>query len=115
MTPIETKPGWKTTEFWLALVSQVITILVLLKVIAISDAAGLETAIKESVVAVMTVIGSAMALWKYIQSRISTKEVVGGIMIAEEQTKAAAIMAESGVGAPETPMHSPGCKAPNRP
>jgi hypothetical protein len=71
MNPI--KPGWKTTEFWLTLVTQIVSILAVLGLVSFGDAKELGDAITKAVGAVFVLVTNGAILWKYIQSRLSTK------------------------------------------
>lgn len=65
-----TRPGYKTTEFWHALATQVITLLVLFGVI---DRPELSDALSRSVTATATLIANAIVVGGYIRSRMELK------------------------------------------
>ena len=68
------KTGWKTTEFWMALISQVIALLVLLGVIARGEASNLEAAVSNVMQATFALVANAIVVWQYIRSRTAIKQ-----------------------------------------
>ena len=68
--------GWQTTEFWVTLVPQALTVLVVLGVIKPGDKDTLEGAIINAVSAVGILATSATTLWQYIRQRTALKESV---------------------------------------
>lgn len=71
---MEEKPGIKTTEFWLALLAQLIPLLVIFGVIAPEEADNLQEAATQLVMAVGAFIAAVLPIWKYIDSRTRVKE-----------------------------------------
>lgn len=69
------KPGYKTTEFWIAIISQALTVLVLLGVVTIGDAATLSDALGKIVGAVFALIASAAVVIAYIRGRVELKSL----------------------------------------
>ena len=67
------KPGYLTTEFWLALAAQLITLLVLFGVVPETDKDTLQSVIATAIEHSAAVIANAVILWKYIQSRLEVK------------------------------------------
>lgn len=67
------KPGYQTTEFWLALVAQAVPLAVLFGVIPHADQPAVTSGLTEAVQNVAAVIGSAVMVWKYISSRTLVK------------------------------------------
>lgn len=67
------KPGWKTTEFWMTLLTQLVGLLVILGVISTQDRASIEGALSSAITAVVTLIAQVSVLWKYIQDRTQLK------------------------------------------
>src|SRR5438552_2076485 len=67
------KPGWQSTEFWIALVGQALALLALTGTITIGDKDKLETALANAVTAVFTIISSAAVVVRYIRSRSELK------------------------------------------
>lgn len=68
------KAGWKTSEFWLTLATQVISLLVMLGVVAGSDVESISGAVKQAITAGFTLVASALVLWRYIQGRVELKK-----------------------------------------
>jgi len=70
------KPGWQTSEFWIALIGQLLALLALAGAIPLSDKDRLETALASAVTAVFTLITSAVMVTRYIRSRSELKSQV---------------------------------------
>lgn len=70
------KPGWQTSEWWVTIVTQFLSFMVLLGVITMQDLNTLQGAVGAMVTAVFTVVSSAVVIWKYIQSRMEIKTEV---------------------------------------
>lgn len=75
MNPI--KPGVKTTEFWIALVVQVLPLLVMLGVIGPGDVSTLEGALTKAITAVGALAAAAWVIVEYIKGRVRTKTANG--------------------------------------
>src|SRR5262245_16709172 len=67
------KPGWQSSEFWIALVGQALALLALTGTIASGDKDKLETALANAVTAVFTILSSAAVVVRYIKSRSELK------------------------------------------
>jgi hypothetical protein len=67
------KPGYKTTEFWIALVSQGLALLMIAGLITPADKTTLESALANAVTAVATIISSVWVVLRYIESRHALK------------------------------------------
>lgn len=67
------KPGWQTSEFWIALASQLLALLVLAGVLSPADRGTLEAAVSNSIAAVFTIVASASVVIQYIAARTSLK------------------------------------------
>lgn len=67
------KPGYLTTEFWVTVVTQIVTVLVLTGAVKAADAADLKDATSKAVVSAAALIASAATVWRYIASRTSVK------------------------------------------
>jgi hypothetical protein len=67
------KPGWQTSEFWIALAGQVLALLALTGAINIGDKDKVETAVTNMVTAVFTITSSAAVVVRYIRSRSELK------------------------------------------
>ncbi len=67
------KPGYLTTEFYIAAASQLLGLLVMMGVISGTDKTTLEGAVSAAITAVGTLIGSAIIAWQYIASRTTQK------------------------------------------
>ena len=63
------KPGWKTSEFWKSVVTQLIAWGVACHAITVGDQATLQQALTEAVVAVFALIKSAYVVGQYIKAR----------------------------------------------
>ncbi len=71
MTPH--RPGWKTSEFWIALASQLLALLVVLGWINPADKQTLEQNVAAAITAVFTLTGSVVVVLRYIDARSSLK------------------------------------------
>jgi len=67
------KAGWKTSEFWIVLLGQALTLLALTGAISVGDKEHLETALANAVTAVFTILGSTVVVSRYIRSRSALK------------------------------------------
>ncbi|OAI46871.1 hypothetical protein AYO44_10470 [Planctomycetaceae bacterium SCGC AG-212-F19] len=67
------KPGWQTSEFWIALIGQVLAVLALTGAIRADDRAPLESALAGAVTAVFAIVSSASIVVRYIRSRTELK------------------------------------------
>jgi hypothetical protein len=71
------KPGWQTTEFWTALVSQALALLTVLGFLTAADARTLEDALGKCVAAVFLFATNAWIVVSYIRARLELKR--GGV------------------------------------
>jgi hypothetical protein len=67
------KPGWQTTEFWKALVTQATNLAALAGLITTQDQTLLQNALTSAVTAAFVVLSNAAIVIKYIQSRHELK------------------------------------------
>ncbi len=67
------KPGYKTSEFWLALSQQILALLVVAGYLSTEQADNLVSALPGAIVVLTFVINGAVALWRYIESREAIK------------------------------------------
>lgn len=69
----ESRPGWQTSEFWLAAAAQVIPILVLLGVLNPADAVGVKDAVSSVIVTGFAFLAAVATALMYIWSRVKIK------------------------------------------
>lgn len=69
----DVKPGWKTSEFWLATAKTVLAFLLVTGVIKPVDGPTVEEHVTNGIVAVFALITAGVGVWKYIQSRSEVK------------------------------------------
>ena len=67
------KPGYKTTEFWLAVLAQLVPLLVLVGVLAADEAQALIDTGERAVAAVAALLAAAWPIVKYIEGRAKVK------------------------------------------
>lgn len=67
------KPGVYTSEFWTALIAQVLPLLVTTGVIGPSDVSTLEGALTRIVTASAAMLGAAWVVVSYIKGRVEVK------------------------------------------
>lgn len=67
------KPGWQTSEFWIAVASQLFAILVFFGVVLVGDAVILQDAVTKIVIAVFTIVANGWVIVNYIKSRTTLK------------------------------------------
>lgn len=70
----ETKPGWKTTEFWMTLGMSLISVGVIVLQLTPAQQAEAGEHWSKTVTAVTALIGSVAMVWRYIESRRAVKE-----------------------------------------
>lgn len=68
------KPGWQTSELWLALIAQVIPILVTLGAIAPNDVSTLQGALTRIIESTAAILGAAWVIVTYVRSRAAVKQ-----------------------------------------
>ena len=90
------KPAWQTTEFWIMVVTNVLTVLVLLGLVSAADRATLEGSLVKIAESVGVLAGNALVVWKYISSRTALK--VEAEKTKQEVAKAVALAAPDKVG-----------------
>jgi hypothetical protein len=69
------KPGYRTTEFYAAAASIIITALVLLQVLPAGEHEDLAKALAEALGATAAAVTNALIVIRYIQSRTTLKQV----------------------------------------
>jgi hypothetical protein len=69
-----TRPGYRTTEFWLTLFTALLSCLVATGVVAPDDRLVLERAMNEIVVKTVAIIANAVVIFQYIASRVALKK-----------------------------------------
>lgn len=67
------RPGWQTSEFWLAAVAQVVPILVLLGIFSPTDAVGVKDATSSVIVTGFAFLAAVVTALMYIWSRVKIK------------------------------------------
>jgi hypothetical protein len=67
------KPGWKTSEFWVVVVTKLLALLAVTGAISTADEQKLAQTCTMTVVAVFTIIAAAKVLVAYIQGRSTVK------------------------------------------
>lgn len=85
------KPGYLTTEFWLTLSAQVIPLLVIFGLIPDSDKDSVGQFISSAIAQASAFIASAIAIWKYIQSRLEVKTIGAKAEIEKAKVQLASI------------------------
>jgi hypothetical protein len=76
------KPGFKTTEFWLAMVGKVISGLALIGILNTSDAGMLSDALTKIIGAVAVVLLNAGVILAYLKGRLALKQKLPLILLA---------------------------------
>ncbi len=67
------RPGWKTTEFWLSLLTQVLALFTVLGFITGAEAKTLEDALSKCIAAVFLFAANAYIVVSYIKGRVALK------------------------------------------
>ena len=70
------RPGYKTTEFWITLVGQIIAMAVTLGIVRPGDQQHLQMTANEAITAICTLLVSAVTIRHYIISRTQLKQQV---------------------------------------
>ena len=70
------KPGYKTSEFWLALVAQILPLLVITGLLTTEEVVALQDATMETVKVVGSLVVALIPLWRYIDGRAKVKSGV---------------------------------------
>lgn len=68
------RPGWQTSEFWIALVSQVLSLLVIAGYLSAAGRSTLEGALANGIASAFAFASSAAVVIRYIQSRTALKQ-----------------------------------------
>jgi len=68
------KPGIKTTEFWLALIAQLVPVLVIAGVLSPEEADTFNSAIVQVAAAGVALASAVVPIWRYIESRTEVKK-----------------------------------------
>ena len=68
------KPGWQTSEFWTTLIGQSLSLLTIMGVVHVSDAATLQDAASKCVAAIFVIAANALVVISYIRSRTMLKQ-----------------------------------------
>src|SRR5262249_6244217 len=69
-TEVAMKAGWKTTEFWMALIAQVLALLTVLGFVTSDQAKTLENALGQCIAAVFLFAANAYVVAQYIKGRV---------------------------------------------
>ncbi len=69
------KPGWKTTEFWMALATALISVLVVLGLVSPTDSDAASGAISNAITSIFALVANATVIYKYIHSRTELKSL----------------------------------------
>lgn len=80
------KPGYQTTEFWLAVASQLLMLLVMIGIIPATDQDMLFGAVSACIVAAFALVTNGWIIVSYIRGRVAAKTEA---MKLDEQTKPA--------------------------
>lgn len=67
------KPGYQTTEFWLAVLAQVLPFLVMFKVIPTEDSTNIQAMVSTIIMGLGSMIIGVTAIVTYISGRVATK------------------------------------------
>lgn len=67
------RPGWQTSEFWIALASQLLALLMIAGWINPADKQTLEQNVAAAITAIFTIVGSVAVVVRYIDARCSLK------------------------------------------
>lgn len=68
-------PGYRTTEFWTTIFTQLLAFLGVLRVIPTTDVPTLQDAVTQCVLAATLFISNAWVVVRYIQSRTALKQL----------------------------------------
>lgn len=80
---MEQKPGVKTTEFWIAVLAQLIPLLVMFGVLTADEGSVLADAVSRAVAAVVALIAAVWPIVEYIKSRTAVKQAMLAMATAE--------------------------------
>lgn len=94
-------PGWKTSEFWIALITQVLSLLTVLGFVNADGLRTLEDALSKCVAAVFLFVANAYVVVQYIRGRVLLKRegaagkalvllLLGGWLLGAAEAQAAA-------------------------
>lgn len=94
------KPGWKSSEFWLALVFQILPVLVIIGIVTTEEADTLAQAITQAVAAVGALVAAMLPIIRYIDSRkevkVATAIAMAEIAVADAQALKDSLKAPDG-------------------
>lgn len=66
---MESRPGWKTTEFWVTLATTAVALLAVLFGLGQQQSAELSNAVQGAVAAVAGLVAQAVVAYRYIMAR----------------------------------------------
>jgi len=69
------KPGWKTTEFWVGLIAQILSLFALIGVIDTQHTGDLLQALTQIITAIFALVANAAVVVAYIQARTDLKVI----------------------------------------
>lgn len=67
------KPGWQTTEFWTTMVTQGISVLVIVGLVNSSESSTLADSLTKMVTALFSLLVSGSTVLNYIKARVAVK------------------------------------------
>lgn len=67
------KPGWQTTEFWTTMVTQGISVLVIVGLVNSSESSTLADSLTKMVTAIFSLLVSSSTVLNYIKARVAVK------------------------------------------
>lgn len=94
-------PGWKTSEFWIAAATSVVSILVAVGVLTLGDASNVNEAVKQIVVSVFLIIKASLSIYAYVRSRVEVKSAANEFKTAVLNHSTAAIQLQTATQATE--------------
>lgn len=91
MDPVIVKPGWTTTEFWMTLGVQAISLFVLFGLVDKGEEAQVRNTLAEAIQNVAAMVASLGSIWKYIQGRAEVKAAANAAVTSENNLKMAVL------------------------
>lgn len=67
------KPGWQTTEFWTTMVTQGISVLVIVGLVNSSESSTLADSLTKMITALFSLLVSGSTVLNYIKARVAVK------------------------------------------
>lgn len=67
------KPGWQTTEFWTTMVTQGISVLVIVGLVNSSESSTLADSLTKMITALFSLLVSSSTVLNYIKARVAVK------------------------------------------